>query len=529
MPWRRLLYTFNHSGIASLPLGLRIVLLLAAILHGVPLSWGMPASDSWDVDGVAPRDVIPGLVATFTPGDYYTYPPLQLAILAVLTLPVTILAVINAGTTSVPAVISEIIKPPYMTAITITARIVTLLMSLGIVLCVAFIAEEIAPQKQKRSVMTFAALFATLNWAFSYYSHTSNLDVPYLLWAFLAVLWLVRAIARDEPQRLRWFAIFAAMAVATKDQAYAMFLLGAPVSLATWMLLDAWPRAHRPRMIREIAVATALGVVLVLVLDGAIFNPSGFRARVAFLTGPASKDFEILSRDARGRFLAFVDSFTYFRRHYPPIVSVFVVLGIGVALARARHMQRRIFAASLAPLFIALSFSICFNVAALRAEERFTLPQMLIGAVYAGSAFDFLWNVREGAPSTARWIARAVCTAGLALALFECIRVDATLLAEPRYDTEAFLASHAQHTDTIETHGLNVYLPRFPSGVRVVRVGKTDPMRRGLMPGVEEVQAPLGEIESRQPRFIVVSECYVWRYLERDDMAPTTGHVVPST
>ena len=519
--WRRALLA-----ITSLPVGLRLVLLLAAVLHGIGLSWGMPASDSWDVDGVAPRDVIPGLVATFSPGDYYTYPPLQLAIVGVLTLPVTLLAVANAGTTSVPAVIEEIVKPPYMTAITMTARVVTLLMSLGVVTVVGLLAGDLAPRERRRSVMTCAALFATCNWALSYYSHTSNLDVPYLFWACLAVLWLERAITRHEPRRLRQFAVFAVMAVGTKDQAYAMFLLGAPAALAAWAMLDVWPRKNARLLVREVAIATAIGIGLLAIIDGAVFNPSGFRARVAFLTGPASKDFEILSRDTRGRLLAFADSFLYFRRHYPPLVAALVLAGVPAAFARARRMGRTALAAVLVPVFVAVSFSICFNVAALRAEERFTLPQMLMAAVFAGFGIDALWSLRPGA---GRWIARLATSALIVLALVECIRVDATLLAEPRYDTEAFLAANAGPADTIETHGLSVYQPRFPHGPRVVRVGKTDPKRRGIIPGVEEVRAPLGDIEQRRPRFIVVSECYVWRFLERNDLGSRTGHVVPAT
>src|SRR5262249_7541643 len=52
---------------------------------------------------------------------------------------------------------------------------------------------------------------------------------------------------------------------------------------------------------------------------------------------------------------------------------------------------------------------------------------------------------------------------------------------------------------------------------------------RGIIPGVEEVKAPLVDIESRKPRYVVVSDCYVWRFLERSDLESTTGHVVPST
>jgi hypothetical protein len=322
------------------------------------------------------------------------------------------------------------------------------------------------------------------------------------------------------------------MAVGTKDQAYAMFLLGAPAALVSWMALDPWPRAraNRGSLLREIAIAIAIGVALLALIDGAVFNPSGFRARVAFLTGPASKDFEVLSRDTHGRLLAFADSFLYFRRHYPPVLAVLVVIGISVGIAHARKLGRVTLAATLVPIAVALSFSICFNVAALRAEERFTLPQMLMAAVFAGFGIDALWSAREAARAGAlRWATRLACVALLLLALIECIRVDATLLAEPRYDAEAFLAANARPTDTIETHGLNVYLPRFPPGPRVVRVGKTDPKRRGIIPGVEEVKAPLLDIEQRRPRYIVVSECYVWRFLERSDLDSQTGHVVPST
>ena len=58
-------YSRAALSIAGLSFPLRVVLLVAACLHGVGISWGMPASDGWDVDGVAPRDFLPGLAATY--------------------------------------------------------------------------------------------------------------------------------------------------------------------------------------------------------------------------------------------------------------------------------------------------------------------------------------------------------------------------------------------------------------------------------------------------------------------------------
>src|SRR5262245_2910521 len=112
---------------------MKIVLALAALLHGVGLFWGLPASDGWDNDGIAPRDILPGLASTFTPGDFYTYPPVHLALLAVLTLPVTVVAIVRApGPLSVASVVKEILAPGYMTAFAATARVVSLVMSLGL-------------------------------------------------------------------------------------------------------------------------------------------------------------------------------------------------------------------------------------------------------------------------------------------------------------------------------------------------------------------------------------------------------------
>lgn len=514
------------AAVAALPMGLRVVLVVTAVLHGVGLSWGMPSSDSWAVDGVAPRDFLPGLAATFTPGDYYTYPPLHLAILALLTLPVTLLAVARAGSTSVPLVLQEILSPGYMTAMTMTARVVTLAMSLGIVLALAKIAEEIAPRERKEGAAVGAAAFASVGYAFTYYSHTSNLDVPYLCWGSLAALVLVRAIARREPRRLRRFAVLAALAVATKDQAYALFLVGAPLTLATWALLDRWAREAAGRIAREAAIGAAIGVAILLFVDGAVTNPSGFRARVAFLTGSASQDYATYSRDLAGRAAAFVDTFRAFRHHYPWPLAPLPVGGLVVALAAARREGRARLAAALVPLSVALSFTLVFNLVARRVEERFTLPQALFIAVYAGFALERMWH---GARAQGlRLGLRAMAIGALALGAVECVRIDATLLADPRYQAEAFLATATQPGDTIEVHGLNVYLLRFPPGRRVTRVGPTDPAKRGPIPGVEEVQAPLSAVAERRPRFIVVSGCYVWRYLERD-VSYGGGRIVPPT
>jgi dolichyl-phosphate-mannose-protein mannosyltransferase len=503
--------------VAALPLALRVTLLAIAVLHAVGLSWGLPASESWDNDGVAPRDFLPGLAATFTPGKYYTYPPLQLALLALLTAPVTLVAVARAGTTALAPVLREILSPAYMTAMAMTARIVCLLMSLGLVLALAKIAEEIAPPERRERAAVGTAIAAGVGVPFTYYSHTSNLDVPYLFWTSLAALALVRTIARREPKRLRGALVFMALAVATKDQAYAVFLVGAPVVLVAWVLLDAWPRKNLGTIAKHVLVGAAIAAVLLAVIDGAVTNPSGFRARLAFLSGPASQDYATYSRDLAGRIRLVLDLGRELKRHHPTPFFVLYIVGFVVAMRRSSSR-----AAALAPLALVTSFTLCFNLVARRVEERFTLPQVLFLSVYAGIALAWVTSL----PQRGVRVPATVACAGLLLwSLWGCLQLDVNILYDPRYATEAFLAREAREKDTIEVQGLNVYLPRLPSGARVVRAGPTPPESRGPIPGVEEIQAPLMDIEARRPRFVVVSECYFWRFYVGK---PSGGRIRPA-
>lgn len=523
---------WTASRTASLPVGVKAALFVALLLHGCGLWWGMPASDAWDNDGVAPRDFLPGLAQTFTPGDFYTYPPLHLAFLAILTLPVTLVAVVRAPSATVPAVLHEIIEPPYMTAMAMTARVVSLLMSLGIIVALAKIAEEIAPKDKARRAAVFTAWFAALEAPFTYYSHTSNLDVPYLFWASLAALALTRVIVRREPRRLRAFALLAACGVATKDQAYAVFLYGAPVALALWFALDAWARSHAKAIAREAAIATGIGAGFLLVVDGALFNPTGFRARVRFLSGSASQDFAQYAKTAAGRWLAFLDTGRNFENHYPTFLAGFIVLGLVALVVQVGRRNKRDVVGALVPLLLVLSFTLAFNLVARRVEERFTLPQMLFASIYGGYGMAALWTSEWlGKIKPLAWLVRAGLVASLSVALYRCMAIDATLLAEPRYQTEAFLASHVQPGDVIEVHGLNTYLPRFPPQAKVVRVDHRPVDRRGPLPGVEEIRAPLTDIGKRNPRWIVVSDCYAWRYLDRPDIGflSSGGRMLPPT
>ena len=184
-------------GLRSSPLAW--ILCASFIVHVIGLSWGLPAADAWEDDGIAPRDFLVGAYETYLPGHYFTYPPVHLLGLSILTSPVWGLALARAPSLSQSDVIAAMIQVPTMTALTLVARFVSELMALGIIYFLAKLAEEVWGKRASLLV----ALVIAVNAPLTYYAHTSNLDVPYMFWACFALLETTRAIVRGEPRRFR--------------------------------------------------------------------------------------------------------------------------------------------------------------------------------------------------------------------------------------------------------------------------------------------------------------------------------------
>ena len=395
-------------------------------------------------------------------------------------------------------------------------------MSLGIVWSVARMAEE---ARGERAGWCAAAIVG-VNVPLTYYAHTSNLDVPYVLWSCLALLALVRAIARHEPRRLRSWGVLAALAVGTKDQAFALFVVGVPAGLLLAAALDDGVRRQARAFSRELAIGVASAAGLLLAVDGVLVNPHGFRERLRFLVGPASQAYAEYTADWTGRWHVVTDLASRLYLFYPWAFALLMVLGL-VTILRGMGGEPARKAAALLPLAAIVSFTLAFNCAARRTDQRFELPQTVLLAVYGGIGLDAL--IFRPRSAAVRGVARLLAAAAFALALFAAADVDANLLFDPRYDAEAWMRAHVAAGDVIETYGQNVYMPRFPGNARVLRVGPSEGDHRNPMPGVEEVLAPFDAASARGPRFIVVSEGWAWRYLIDPDESFGPGRMLAPT
>jgi hypothetical protein len=263
------------------------------------------------------------------------------------------------------------------------------------------------------------------------------------------------------------------------------------------------------------------GVALfaLLLIDGALTNPHGFAERIAFLTGPASRDYELYQSGPVGWLALLGDGMRFSSRYYPLLATALAVFGLFSAVSRKEGR-----AAALLPFLAILSFTLTFNFVALRSEPRFFLPQSVFLAVYIGLGLEMLLKSRP------KWTqhavqAAAVLTAGLAL--FACAGISAAFLADPRYDAERFMAAHFRAGDRVEIYGLNAYLPRFPAGVQLTRIGPKPLKSRNPLPHVKEIKEAYGLVAARNPRYLVVPGFWVGDYLESNLTLPRTGRIVP--
>lgn len=489
------------------------ILLLAAGLRLAGLAWGLPAADGWDDDGFAPRNFLTALALTWKPGSYFTYPPLHAIVLALPSLPVAAWALAHAPSLSPHDVIATITQVPYMTYFAVAARLISLLMALGIVWTVGEMARLVAG----RHAGLFAAGACALNFGLTYYGQVSNLDVPYLFWGSLALLWCMRVVTEESPRRFWLAALFAAAAMATKDQAYGLFLLSLPLLLALWFAADPWPRAYAGKVVKALLPAAVLALLLLLLVDGALTNMSGFIRRIAFLTGPASGDYAAYPRSGAGLWALAQDMADWFGG--ASLLAALLAL-TGLVL-HARNRDRAKWVAGFLPVLAILSFTLCFNLIALRTDARFLLPQGVLACVYIGIAAA--WLVSAGQRRLALGGSALIAVAAL-LALHGDIGISAAMLKDPRYDAQAWLGAHLKPGDLIETFGQNAYLPRFPAVARVVRPGPRPVQTRNPLPGVTEIRAAYDT--PLRARFIVVNDWWLRHYTQ--PQSELGGHRSPS-
>jgi hypothetical protein len=421
---------------------LRWILAGSLILNAIGVWWGLPGG-GWAPDELSPVLVMGGAARWFAHGWFDRYPPFHFYVLTATFSPLLLLERLGRVDLSTAM--------PYA-LLALASRLVSLSLGVGTLLAI-YVAG--ARTFGRRAGLGAAAMFALVI-PFVYYAKTANLDVPYLFWFALSLVFYLRVLDDLSPGDFIGLAACATLAICTKDQAYGLYLL-MPFAIVHRM----W-RSNRDAGVdrpltqalfdERLGWAAAVAIALFVLGHNLPFNVSGFVEHVRYITGGGSERYRDFEPTPAGRIalLRMTADLVRIAWGWP----MFLVALSGVVLAVVTPRYRR------AAMWLALpvvSYYLGFVNVVLYNYDRFMLPVCLVLSLFGGLACD-RWLSSSGR-------ARAFRVAAVA-ALFVCsalyaATVDVVMLRDSRYTVEQWLADHVTPSDVVGYVFPQQYYPRI--------------------------------------------------------------------
>ncbi|MBI4878708.1 MAG: glycosyltransferase family 39 protein [Planctomycetes bacterium] len=273
-----------------------------------------------------------------------------------------------------------------------------------------------------------AAFLAAVSHPLVFYSHTLNVETPYLCCALFALASAVRAITTGAARWIFLAVLLAALSGAIKDQAFGLFILAAPLFL--WLLLrpgSLRPGAARPFPLLAVCLAVLAAAAFYLALLGLPGDVEGFKRHFAHIFGAGVAPFREASNTLLGHFELLRLTFLHLRDSLG--APLLLAAAAGAAWMAVREGRK-----ALVILLPIASYYLSFIALIGYVYLRFTLPILLLALVAAA----YLCTALLRAPYV-----RVAAAAGLLLLLGNrmvlAVDLDRMLLAEPRTEASAFL------------------------------------------------------------------------------------------
>lgn len=450
-----------------------LLALLFLALHAYGLTWGLPSLTGWIPDELLPGDVVHGLEAGFGGGWHERYPPLHYYVLGVL----DSLLLWREG---VPA--RNPLPAGVYGQMFLLGRVVSLLMGAGI----AVLAFLCGSRLYGRWAGALAAVLFMGMPSLAFHTRLATLDVPYMFWWALSLLFALRALESGRQRDLLLFALAAALAVTTKDQAYGLYLLAWPCLLLLW-------RARRPLTRADVLLPVGLGALVFALVHRLPGNSAGFVAHVELMLGPASVPFRMFPRSAAGELGLAIETVRQVATTLGWPAFVLGVAGlVWVGRRRGGSSGERFLLASGA------SYYLTFLCVLLYSYDRFVLPLSLLLALFGAGALAAF--SRRGA--NARRLAVLLAVGLSVLSVARVLATGRLLARDSRYAAERWLREHAAPEDRVAFLGGWKDMPR-PDGLRVRSLNADEDL-----------------LQRMRPRFVVVNRNRAAQVKEGDQEFP---------
>ena len=427
-----------------------IVLLTSSCLNAAGIRWGLPSLLGWAPDELTPVRVMSGARMHFASGWHDAYPALHFYLLSVLYAP---LLIADSEALEIGSPTQERWRRSAGDgsnhALFLIGRSVSVLMSIGILLCVNFIAAELLGCRAG----PWAAGVMALSLPFVYYAKVANVDVPFTFWFALALAAYVVALRTGQTSGWILFGACAALAICTKDQAYGLFVIPWTVLLVTGR--------------RQGALLTLIaGVVVFLFASGVLWNYSGFIAHLRVTAGPTNLSMQMFERSPLGYLRLLWLSGRLISFGLGPFV-LFALVGL------ALMWRQRLTLAMQVVLWPCVSYLLFFLAPSMVAYDRYFLPVFVCLSVPAGFAAAELCSRARG---RRRWqlLATAACTFIFGWAAVRVVAVDLAMIRDPRYAVEQWLLEHVPTGASVQVVGGLTQLPRLSAYRWVQRVRARD-------------------------------------------------------
>jgi hypothetical protein len=463
-------------------------LAVAAILYSWHLGWGLPnGNSSWAADSYGPITVLGLVQRSFQRWNsgffYFKYPLGYPFLLAAMYAPVLGYLYLTGGWHHPRA------QYPYgfvdpdgaLYALGIAGRLLSVLFALGLVAAAYGITRRLLGQWAARA----GAVLVATAYPVVYYAHTTNLDIGYVCWMIAALYFALVAAESERPAPWAALGVAAAMAVSSKEQAFA-FLLPLPfLAVGSRVLARRSMRACWSRGVIAMVVATIVTEVLA---NNVLFNPLGFVARIAYLLGRPLTPVDVRLAPVEFALWKGAKEWTYVLQLSDALDSA---LGTAIACTAAAGVLL-VWRRKRAAIWLLVPAASYYYIS-LRALDlitlRYTLPLIVLAALLA-AAFLALVIEAVAAPGARRAITAVAVVLGV-LGLARAVELNWLLTTDSRYAAEAWMANHLAPGSRGEVYQKPVYLPRFDAKWKVESV----PIAERSIDG----------IEARNPDFIVLS------------------------
>jgi hypothetical protein len=430
-------------------------------LFVVGLTWGWPGT-GWPSDELDPPQVIAAWHRHFSGGWHDKYPPVLFYLLALVYSPVLAAEYFHRAS-AVPGPVQDLLY--------LSGRALSVMLSMGTLAAVGLLSARLGYRRESWLAILLAGAFLPM----AFYAKTANVEAAYLFWFALSLVLLAGARPSSRAGTFIGIGATAALAVATKDQAYALYVLPAAYLIAR--CVRGGPHALRPA---QLAVAAFSAVAVWAVVMNVVFNPDGVREHVRTILGPASADYRSFEASAAGQVQLFLATA---RQIWECLAwSGLVAIALGLKAGSWRQLPPWLW------LTIPSSY-LCFAAIVGYSYDRFLLPLTLVCAIPAAVGIAAL--LREGAGP--RW-RRVFGWFLLAWLVMRPVGLDVLMVTDARYKAEAWLRQHVRDGETVGSFGQLQTLTRMEGFTHF-----------DIRPGIEDtLQA--------HPDYIVVNTEHMQRY-----------------